>query len=146
MKTVLDIISLFIVSGLGVILVHVIANHFSVEEESSDRKDFPRSIFFKEDDKIKFFFAYNLMSFLNRLDDENLSNHEMMMAIEEWMSEFQDTSIEFYILSLLKGQSSLPRDDYFKDLSSKDLEILKDRSKVNDLLRYIVETNLNIKD
>lgn len=111
------------------------------------KKDFPRSIFFNEDDKKKFFFAYNLMTFLDDLVSKDLSNQEMKVAVDRWMNNFSQTSVEFYLIDLMKGNVSLPPEEYFSDcLDKEDLKVLKDRSKINDLIRYIVETNLNVED
>lgn len=117
------------------------------EKKVVSKKDFPRSIFFNEDDKEKFFFAYNLMTFLDDLVSKDLSNQEMKIAVDQWMSNFSQTSVGFYLIDLMKGNAGIPPEEYFMDcLDKEDLKVLKDRSKINDLIRYIIETNLNVKD
>lgn len=142
MNSFMYILSLIVVS-VTTLLVRDILD----KKKVVSKKDFPRSIFFNEDDKKKFFFAYNLMTFLDDLVSKDLSNQEMKIAVDQWMNNFSQTSVEFYLIDLMKGNASVPPEDYFEDyLDKEDLKVLKDRSKVNDLIRYIVETNLNVKD
>lgn len=114
------------------------------------KKDFPNSIFFNKKDEKEFFEVSRLMTFLNELTKKDLSNQEMIEAIDCWLFSYARASVSFYLINLMKGNVDLPSDQelepYFSELSKSDHELLSERSKINDVLRYIVEINLNQKD
>ena len=129
--------------GVLTLMIHDTINSKKVYH----KKDFPNSIFFNKKDEEEFSEVSSLMTFLNELTKKGLSNREMIETIDRWLMHYTRASVSFYLINLMKGDTVLPSDQDLKPyLSESDRELLSERSKINDVLRYIVEINLNQKD